>query len=139
MSPIFIMKFEFMYLFFIYKFKALTLSNKFIEKWNVFLILICQGKRFLIAETLRDFDFNHWKATLDTKTLSFLPSSFVTNLFPFDVLQFWKHYFKWNSWQTAYFCIELIFIVILTYHDPLRKKISREGRIGFGKHKKKGN
>ena len=77
-------------------------------------------------KTLRDFDINHWKATLDTKTLSFPPSSFVTNSFPFDVLQFWKHYFKWNSWQTVYFCIELIFILILTYHDPLRKEFQEK-------------
>ena len=53
MSPTFIMKFEFMYL--ILNFNVV----KFMGNINIFLILICQGKHFLIAETLRDFDINH--------------------------------------------------------------------------------
>ena len=49
MSPTFNMKFEYMYL---------SLNFK-VVKLNILLILICHGKYFLIAETLRDFDINH--------------------------------------------------------------------------------
>ena len=113
------------------------LSNKFMEKWNVFLILICQGKHFLIAEKLYETLISTIeKQHLIQKHYLFHHHLLLRTYFLSTFYNFGNTTFKWNSWQTVF----LYRIDFHSYFDTPRspkKRISREGRIGFGKHKKR--